>query len=110
TVDTVWLQRLYVLFFIEIVRLRVHLAGCTAHPDAVWVAQQARHVAWTSGSARSPFVLSFAITTGSSRTASMRCLRQKALESFARRFRFPKRMGSPNVLFGPRVPNASTGC
>jgi hypothetical protein len=30
TVDTVWLQRLYVLFFIEVDSRRVHLAGCTA--------------------------------------------------------------------------------
>jgi len=47
-------QRLYVLFFIEIGRRRVHLAGCTAHPDAVWVAQQARQVAWTLGERAQP--------------------------------------------------------
>jgi predicted permease len=29
TVDAVWLQRLYVLFFIEVVSRRVYLAGCT---------------------------------------------------------------------------------
>ena len=46
TVDTVWLQRLYVLFFIEIGSRRVHLAGCTANPDGEWVRQQARQVAW----------------------------------------------------------------
>jgi putative transposase len=46
TVDTVWLQRLYVLFFIELGSRRVHLAGCTAHPDDAWVTQQARQVAW----------------------------------------------------------------
>jgi len=47
TVDTVGLQRLYALLFIEIASRRVHLAGCTANPDSEWVTQQARHVAWT---------------------------------------------------------------
>jgi transposase InsO family protein len=47
TVDTIWLQRLYVLFFIDLASRRVHVAGCTAHPGEAWVAQQARQVAWT---------------------------------------------------------------
>jgi putative transposase len=40
TVDTVWLQRLYVLFFIEVGSRRVHLAGCTAYPDAEWARKE----------------------------------------------------------------------
>ena len=39
TVDTVGLQRLYALLFIEIASRRVHLAGCTANPDSEWVTQ-----------------------------------------------------------------------
>jgi putative transposase len=47
TVETISLQRLYVLFFIELGSCRVHLAGCTANPTGAWVTQQARQFAWT---------------------------------------------------------------
>ncbi len=47
TVETVSLQRLYVLFFIELDSRRVHVAGCTRNPTGAWVVQQARQLAWT---------------------------------------------------------------
>jgi hypothetical protein len=55
TVETVSLQRLYVLFFIELGSRRVHLAGCTASPTGPWVAQHARQFAWTLQERPSPF-------------------------------------------------------
>jgi transposase InsO family protein len=47
TVETLWLGRIYVLFFIELSTRRVHLAGCTPNPDGAWTAQQARQLAWS---------------------------------------------------------------
>ncbi|MDQ2910935.1 MAG: integrase core domain-containing protein [Actinomycetota bacterium] len=47
TVETLWLGRLYVLFFIELGSRRVHLAGCSANPSGIWTAQQARQLAWS---------------------------------------------------------------
>jgi putative transposase len=47
TVETLWLGRLYVLFFLELGSRRVHFAGCTANPDRRWTAQQARQLAWS---------------------------------------------------------------
>src|SRR2546425_10673392 len=45
-VETVRLQTLYVLFFIELHTRRVFVTGCTAHPTAAWVVQQARNLLW----------------------------------------------------------------
>jgi putative transposase len=46
TIETAWLQTVYVLFFIELGSRRVHLAGCTTHPTTAWVTQQARNLVW----------------------------------------------------------------
>lgn len=44
TVETVGGTRLYVLFVVEVQLRAVHLAGITAHPTGVWMAQQARNL------------------------------------------------------------------
>jgi putative transposase len=48
-VETVLLQRLYVLVFIEHGTRRLHLAGVTARPTGAWAAQQARNLAMDLG-------------------------------------------------------------
>jgi putative transposase len=57
TVETLYLRRLYALFFIELESLRVHLAGCTAKPTGAWVAQQARNLAFTGLFERTRFLI-----------------------------------------------------
>lgn len=47
TVETLFLQTLYVFFFIELGTRRVHFACCTDHPTGAWVTQQARQFVCT---------------------------------------------------------------
>jgi len=44
TVETAFLQRIYVLFFISLATRRIEYLACTSNPDGGWVAQQARNL------------------------------------------------------------------
>ncbi len=49
TVDTVFLQRIYVLFFISLATRRIEYIACTSNPDGRWTSQQARNLAMQLG-------------------------------------------------------------
>jgi putative transposase len=44
TVETAFLQRIYVLFFISVASRRIEYIACSSNPDGPWAAQQARNL------------------------------------------------------------------
>jgi len=57
TVDTVFLQKFYVLFFIELGSCQVYFAGVTTNPNQIWVTQQARQLVWVLSDREKPLRL-----------------------------------------------------
>jgi hypothetical protein len=49
TVETAFLQRIYVLFFISLATRRIEYIACTPNPDGDWVSQQARNLVMQLG-------------------------------------------------------------
>jgi putative transposase len=47
TVETAWLKRIYVLFFITLESRRIEFVACTPNPTGAWVTQQARNLLMT---------------------------------------------------------------
>ena len=86
TVETIWLQRLYVLFFIELGSRRVHVAGCTPNPSAPWVTQQARQLTWTLAERPESFRFVIRDRTRNSPTVLTTYFVAAGSRSFARRF------------------------
>jgi hypothetical protein len=51
TVETAFLQRIYVLFFISLASRRIEYIAATSNPDGRWVTQQARNLIMRLGDA-----------------------------------------------------------
>jgi putative transposase len=47
TVETAWLKRIYVLFFLSLESRRIEFVACTANPTGAWTGQQARNLLMT---------------------------------------------------------------
>jgi putative transposase len=57
TVETVWLKRIYVLFFLSLASRRVEFVACTPNPTGAWTAQQARNLLMTLDDRQQPLRL-----------------------------------------------------
>jgi hypothetical protein len=104
------LRRVYVLFFIDLQRRTVFLAGVTAHPVGPWVTQQARNlvanfedrgraVRFLVRDRDAKFVGPFDEVT---RSSGARVIRTPV--------RAPRRTPSPNASSAQLGPSAWTGC
>jgi putative transposase len=77
TVDSIWLRRLYVLFFIELDTRHVHLGGVTANPDGAWVTSRPATYCSGWGSGDDACATCCTIETRSSAAASALCSAQR---------------------------------
>ncbi len=114
TVDTPFLRRYYVLFFVKIVRHEaVFFAGVTANPTGAWTPQAARNLFIAHDDrlegARAPCE----IAAASSSTHSTRCSEPKASRSSAHPCKLPWPTRSPNARSDQSDANSSSnavGC
>jgi hypothetical protein len=103
TVDAVWLQRLG--------SRRVHLAGCTPHPNATWVTQQARQFTWTLRGCAEPWRFLIRDRDQNFTTAfDKMCFAATVWRFFVRRFVRRRRTVLRSGSCGLPVPSVWTGC
>jgi putative transposase len=109
TVETIWLQRLYVLFFIELGSRRVHVAGCTANPSESSVTQQARQLTWSL--TRRPEPIRFLIRDRDQKFISCfdEVFRGERIEIVRTPFRTPQANGVAERFVRPSVQSVWTG-
>ena len=108
TVETAFLQRIYVLFFISLATRRIEYVACTANPDGDWVAQQARNLVMQMGE-QQPF--RFLVHDRDSKFSHGfdEVFRTEGIRVIRTPVQAPNAMPTPSAGFARFAPTASTG-
>ena len=93
TVETIKLQTLYVLFFIELGTRRVHISNVTSNPNGAWTTQQARQLVWKMEDRKNEFHFLLHDNDTSLQINLMQCFVLKICVSFVPRTRHPMQIG-----------------
>jgi putative transposase len=108
TVETVFLQRIYVLFFISLATRRIEYIACTSSPDGGWVTQQARNVVMQLGDDQ-PFRLLVHDRDKKFSRAFDDVFRSEGIEVIRTPVQAPTRTPTPSAGCGPSALTASIG-
>jgi putative transposase len=110
TVETLWLRRFYVLFFIELSRRRVYLAGITANPDGAWVVQQARNLTMTLVEQKQSHWIVIRDRDSKFTAAFDEVFRSEGLRPIKAPIAAPRAKAHAERWVGSARPNVSTAC
>jgi hypothetical protein len=108
TVETIFLQRIYVLFFISLSTRRIEYLACSANPDGRWVAQQARNLVMQLGDEQ-PFRFLIHDRDTKFSHAFDEVFRTEGIKVISVTCPAPNRTRSPSAGRARFAPTASTG-
>ena len=108
TVETAFLQRIYVLFFISLAARPIECIASTAHPDGRWVGQQARNLVMQFGDEQ-PFRFLIHDCDAKFSHAFDEVFRAEGIKVIRTPIRRRTRTPTPNAGYERSAPTASTG-
>jgi putative transposase len=109
TVETVWLTRIYVLFFVSLERRRIEFVTSTTNPDGRWVAQQARNLLMLLADREQSFRFLLHDRDSKFSRAFDQVFRSEDMRSSARPSEPQTRTPTPSVGSAPSAASAWTG-